>query len=713
MSNGLSNPKASSGKIIASLLGGFALLVLLCALFLPTFFSSTAGKKLLLRKIESRSGVKLEIDVLSLSWFGGQSAQGIRLQKPEDQLMVTCKEAASDSPLWKMALRNDLGHLKLSAPSLQVAKPFQSVAHVRRAKMQGAAFTADPGMQLAMPAFSLPVTGEIEVTDGRLSFTPPELSPIVFNQVALLLALRANDQLSLDLTCTTTRQDLQGQIAIKGTASDIHSSFPKVALSTEITQLPVLGIDQLVSIFSPELNGLIYGAIGPTIDVNCQFLAGEGNFALSLKANSPLISAQIVTQTADGMIVLKTPATFTISVTPAFVEKWGKLSPALAGLQLARPASLQATLSEFSCPLPAAGADVHKASFAAQITAPQPLLLSLRGTPLTFNQFALQAGSDRIDERISLALSASLQTASQPGAITLNGVLTAPFSPSPGGSLTLNAAKLPVDLIGVAAGLSTPLSPLLGPTADLSADLSLGTAPSSLHLSWQSAYLTLPSLDLSLDNPWTLASPASLTLTLNPQLGAADPIQGTLQTLVIPTDNPQATHLEAALRTRQNRAYRRAAPKDRPEPGNPFCEHVKPDRLHHRWRAAQSLAYRLLQPGRLGIYAAKAANRPIPRRQCPAPVLCQRRASPGPAGACPTLGRSIRPSPFRLLRGGGEIAGAALPVPGDFRGGRKTDHPAKDLPALPVGRQRENGGDPALLRCAEPRRSRRLDAGAV
>lgn len=76
MSNGLPSKKSSSAKIITSCIGLFVILLFLCVLCLPILFSTTAGKKMLIKMISNRTGFELEIQELSLSWFGSQRAGG-------------------------------------------------------------------------------------------------------------------------------------------------------------------------------------------------------------------------------------------------------------------------------------------------------------------------------------------------------------------------------------------------------------------------------------------------------------------------------------------------------------------------------------------------------------------------------------------------------------------------------------------------------------
>src|SRR6267154_1886756 len=149
MSNGLPNKKSTS-KIIALLLGAFSILLILCALCLPLFFSTTAGKKILIKMISNRTGLQIEINELSLSWFGSQDAKGIHVQKKQEQLDFTAQEVQTNAPLWKIVFLNHFGQMQIIAPNLQISKPFQPTARTRQKSFQVASFSSLPEITIGM-----------------------------------------------------------------------------------------------------------------------------------------------------------------------------------------------------------------------------------------------------------------------------------------------------------------------------------------------------------------------------------------------------------------------------------------------------------------------------------------------------------------------------------------------------------------------------------
>ena len=87
-------------KIIGALIGGGAALFFLVLLFLPLIFSTQAGKKILLNIIERRSGFHLQVDKLSLSWFGStQMRKGSVHKNLRSGSFLSCLQASCNAPL--------------------------------------------------------------------------------------------------------------------------------------------------------------------------------------------------------------------------------------------------------------------------------------------------------------------------------------------------------------------------------------------------------------------------------------------------------------------------------------------------------------------------------------------------------------------------------------------------------------------------------------
>ena len=487
------------------------------------FLSHAPGKNILTRMVRGRTGIKVEIQDLHLSWFGPQVAKGISGSKPEEELTFTCQEITTDAPLWGLMFKNEIGHMQVIAPSVQMSKPFQMSPVAKRTQTASLAATL-PDVKMGKAAFSLPIKGQVVVENGKVTFNPPGFEPIVFDALALSIDLPGKEEIALKLSCSANK----GSLAIKASASHLDTPIPDISIQSTIAKLPVQGVDQMISVFYPEFRGLFYSAVGSTLDLQCNFQCSQGNFDLSLDAQSPQLTASIATQSTNDLISLKNPAAVNFNLTPAFLNKILAFFPSVQGITLTQPALFKVTLSRLSFPID----DWHQMSFQAALSAPPQIGLSLNGKPVDLTNLNLQCSTPKLSEQILIDGATNLQYLGQSGSLTINGNTK---------NLSINAVQFPVDLTGFS------LSKVLGASADFTALLNLTKDNPRFHLAWKSPLLHVPSLALTLDDSWRLISPAEFTLRLNPQFVQSAPIHGTIQDIDIPADNIQNTHFNVGF----------------------------------------------------------------------------------------------------------------------------------------------------------------------
>lgn len=574
MPNGLPNKHGSLSKSIAASLGGFAVLIIIAVLCLPMFFSTTAGKKMLIKMISNRTGFQIQIEELSLSWFGSQMAEGIRARKvyrgsldpnennrPDDKEKVdfTAQQIETNSPLWKIIFLHDLGQMKMMSPDMKITNPFHlsPTGFIRKRSYQSASFA--PKINLGMAKIQIPMKGKIDLEQGKMEFISPGMESISFDEIQLALNLMSNEEVDLALNCTTSQQ---GQIAIKAAISQLNAPFPNIFAQTNINQLPVRGIDQMASLFNPEFSGLLYDFLGPTINLGCHLTASAGNFDLRLNAASPQINAYIATKSLNGILSLKSPAEFNFKFTPSLLQKAAKLYPVLQSFSLENPFVLQTTIEQFTCPVPRNTRDLLQSSFQATLAAMPQISLTVNERPLSINNFNVVVDSLGLDKHVSSNLGAGLQTNGQSGSIGLQSSINAPFDKAMNGNISFDAKQFPVGLIGSFVSSSSSLIDLLGPSADFNAALVFKGPDRNLHLTWESLFLKIPTADFSLNSSFILTSPCHFSLMLNPtffkdhfpkgfQLVNSSPIEGTLQKISIPLQNFQSALFDATLMAEQ------------------------------------------------------------------------------------------------------------------------------------------------------------------
>lgn len=250
------------------IIGSLAACTLLIIASIPTLITSTVGKNVLLSMVNKQIDGKLSIDTLDLNWLSGQSIKGIRLNDPNQSLLISIDEIDADTPLWRFLI----GAVQL--------EPF----HVRK-------LNAEIG-QDAMGVTNLEALFQIKKSQTR-SFTAAK---VTLNQVNADLVISESGVYSLKAAGLTRQNDLKGQFNLDG-------SFGKeIMLKFRAQNFPLLFVDQTVAIKNASLAGLITETIGAAIDVSIDVQHSEALDRFSLIAKSPYTSWNVSGKWENGQL---------------------------------------------------------------------------------------------------------------------------------------------------------------------------------------------------------------------------------------------------------------------------------------------------------------------------------------------------------------------------------------------------------------------------
>ena len=243
---------------------------------------------------------------------------------------------------WKIVIGNEIGTLILVDPSIRYPGAFSSSVHLKRLERQTAGLSL-PSVQLGMPAIHLPFSGRLVVENGTIALNPPNFSSIHFDGITLSLEEIQSKTITLDLSCSTHQEQIQGTLNESLHGSDRCSASQRFYASL-FDQFPVRGIDQLITLFDPSWGGFAYAALGETVDMQWDMTVEEGDVALDLQAKSPQWTAQIQTQMGKNTLSLKSPAALSFTMTPHLFKKLATLFSPLGNLSLEQPTTIEGTL---------------------------------------------------------------------------------------------------------------------------------------------------------------------------------------------------------------------------------------------------------------------------------------------------------------------------------------------------------------------------------
>ncbi|MBS0620752.1 MAG: hypothetical protein JSS61_04765 [Verrucomicrobia bacterium] len=302
---------------------------------LPQILSTDWGKKEIARQIGKRTSCQVSMESLSLSWMGPQSIQGLKATREQDALRLACPEITTDASLYGLIFQKRVGHLKIASPSLEMSKALTRLSSANR----GPAFSRAgmlPILGFGGLSYSLPLQGQVIVSEGKVALTPSGVSPIAFDGISLLLNL-SEEEAKFQLMASTSQGAMRGKVEIDGSATK-NAGKADVTL----TDLPVQGVDQCLSLLKPEWSGLFVDLLGDKLSSSssCQWNAEA--FSLNLSARSPLLSAQLEVATQGENVSLQKPGTLSLMASPSLLKRFS--------LPADQPLSLQIDVAKFSSP---------------------------------------------------------------------------------------------------------------------------------------------------------------------------------------------------------------------------------------------------------------------------------------------------------------------------------------------------------------------------
>lgn len=509
------------------LCGVFVVLILCTISFIcsvPFLLSTEKGGAWLSKKIGDQLGFDIHIKQVHLSWFGIQSLEQLKCESKRDQLAFTCERMTCDATLLQIFLAHHWGHVAIQTPSLHIEKPFNSFKQ-HPTLFQKASL--NPKIEIL---FSFPYarTAHLIISNGTLTLEAPDFLPLSFTDMGMVLDLDKDGSIQVSLECNTREGSDLGHIAIEGSLKE-----KELAFHTELTHLPTRGIDQIIALRSPHLTGLIYNAIGATVDLTARCKAAPESLELACSLVTPKLHLSLNGASSEGRFVLNQPLFFHSDLTLPLIKSLGKLLPSLHLLTLSQPSWIELQLDAFSCPLPLDFRNLSQGTIQGHMKiAPQTTGL-LNNKPLIIETLTATISSETLEEQLALEAQCQLSIQGHTGSLRLSGSVDSPFSQAPRGGVSLHADQFPLAVFDLSGA---PLSLWLGSTVDMHAALSYRNHDPQLSLSWTSPRLTIPAMNLSwARNPSTLALLAPVSFQYQPALEAVKtPLKGTLNSLTFP-----------------------------------------------------------------------------------------------------------------------------------------------------------------------------------
>ncbi|MDP1608034.1 MAG: hypothetical protein Q8L98_01825 [Chlamydiales bacterium] len=134
--------------------------ILCCCLFLlffPKIASTSFGKQLIIKAVEKKTDSQVQIQSLSLSWFGPQSFDHLHVQRKD--IEASCEELKIYAPLWK--LKSTKGPFAITNGKAQFLQDSEALIEDVQATIEGIHFSAKGSSRLQNQRGSFTISGTL------------------------------------------------------------------------------------------------------------------------------------------------------------------------------------------------------------------------------------------------------------------------------------------------------------------------------------------------------------------------------------------------------------------------------------------------------------------------------------------------------------------------------------------------------------------------
>lgn len=341
-------------RFLGIAIGSLVFAGLITALSLPFLLSTKRGQEFFTSIINDKITGKVALKDLNLSWFQGQTINGLKVYDSDGKEIVTLDHATTDSSLFRLLMKKLSGKTTfeglnaninqdgLGTTNLQKALSFKDHSLVTPAKANK--YLSTIVLSNLNGTIDLGKASQLQLSGN----TAQNGTKGAFDFNAFLEGI-GHDQLA---SMTSNQLLAEGHLKIKG----------------EATQFPVGVLDLVIGAKKPQLAGLARSLLGDTIDLSINQTLKEGAAAFIFKAKSPTLDADLVGTIDKGEFKLTQPGTVSLGFTPASFAQLTEVLGLKQGVQLIKPTIIRLTVQDAAIPLDQK--EFQKAGLIAQVEIP-------------------------------------------------------------------------------------------------------------------------------------------------------------------------------------------------------------------------------------------------------------------------------------------------------------------------------------------------------
>lgn len=490
---------------------------------LPTILSTSWGQQQLLSLANKSIPGSIEADAVHLSWFGPQSAERVLLKDPDGKPVLSITDVSTNNSLFRL-LFSHASSFEVHQLTATLQEEPSGLTNLHRAL----------GSQYL-----------IEKVANRLERLP--------------LTVRLND-VNAQFIKTPFSINIQGQTLHDNIAGNFIVKLDQNTLNVDLKHFPVTVIDYLASLQNARLSGLLRSAFGETLDLKMQREMADHDALLDVQAKSSTMQANFTGLLKSDRFVLNQPSHISLTLTPALLDLLTRSQKTNTLITLTHPTQAEILIEELILPWSFLEPHQHKdnsnpIAMRAQLDLEKADFTSPAITgPVSLQQMHLSVNAPTSSEKATLQLQGQAILSGNPTQLNLNADFEKPSHIDElldvlksHTNLHIELKNAPLATIEQWLGWDHLLQENLGTYAEITLHTHSTPANANIQLKVASDKLSIPNIQLRLDNQLSLEEPVTIHYQLNPatlehiagieKLGVADSpmhLELTLNKLLIP-----------------------------------------------------------------------------------------------------------------------------------------------------------------------------------
>jgi len=229
----------------------------------PTVLSTRWGTNYLCKLINKTTQGTLQIQSLSLSWFGDQSIEGINFSDAKQTYYASCQSINSNSSLISILSSKDFGDMTLVSPHLKVKKDISKTNKIQGTPIKKGSLLFIPVANPDMKNLLFSMQGRILVKEGTIDVLTVAIDPITISDIqSTIFISKESSNLSVFLKAVTTQGMQKGTMSLSSVLKNVDTFDSEISINAALTNLPTRGLDQVAALINPSLKNSLEKTLG-------------------------------------------------------------------------------------------------------------------------------------------------------------------------------------------------------------------------------------------------------------------------------------------------------------------------------------------------------------------------------------------------------------------------------------------------------------------